>query len=183
MEIKLFVLHHIVKGADLNSSSSWSHPTLLTAPPHWECIRKLASLAQGPIMKSLELQSLPAPSFPPKIPPKFCSRDSAELMLPSHQSPFLPHFHGHWLLLRSSPGARTEEAEELSPPSPSITRLQSRVDSVSCFLRGFEEAAAILFVSVFILGPCPWSLIWLPEAGLEALCPHSPVLSFPSVSQ
>ena len=33
MEIKLLVLHHTVKGADLNSSSSWSHPTLLTTPP------------------------------------------------------------------------------------------------------------------------------------------------------
>ena len=168
----------------MNSSGSLvlPHPAHCTFLPYWECIRKLASLAQGPIMKLLELQSLPSPSFPPKIPPKFCSRDSAELFA-SHQSMFLPHFHVHWLLFRSFPGERTEKAEELSPPSPSITRLQSRVDSVSCFLQGFEEAAAILFVLVFILGPCPWSLIRLPEAGLEALCPPSPILSFPSVSQ
>ena len=50
-------------------------------------------------MKLLELQSLPSPSFPPKIPPKFCSRGSAELMFASHHSLFLPHFHVHWLLL------------------------------------------------------------------------------------
>ena len=134
-------------------------------------------------MKLPEIQSLPSPSFPPKIPPKFCSRGSAELMFATHQSLFLPHFHVHWLLFRSSPGERMEKAEELSPPSPSMVRLQSRVDSVSCFLQGFKEAAAILFVLVFILGPCPWSLIRLREAGLEALCSPSPILSFTSVSQ
>lgn len=78
VDIKLFVPGHIVKEADLNSSSPWLYSTLLTTSPHWECIWKLWGSGSGPNSDIARTSASSLPSFPGNIL-YYGSRDSAEL--------------------------------------------------------------------------------------------------------
>lgn len=101
IEIKLLVPGHMAKGADLNSSSSWSHPTPLTTTSTGNALKTCGCLAWGP-HNEIARTSVSSLTFIPWKSPKFWFQGLCWAVFTSRQWPSLPPFHGHWLLFRFS---------------------------------------------------------------------------------